>query len=138
MKPTHQGLCRSDWWLKLWGAPCVELNYWPGLLHSVKLTEEVLPRTFVGKTHSEGRETLALCCGKCHSLDKDQELTRIMQEDKDECRDLLSVAPAGKRKIIRSHRSVLGEGIAVLIHLSSWSSFHVILHEIMSVLFHKT
>ena len=67
-------------------------------MHSVKLTEEVLPRTFVGRTRSEGRETLALCCGKCHSLDKDQELARIMQKEVNKCRDLLSAAPAGKRK----------------------------------------
>lgn len=66
--------------MKLCGALCVELNFWAGLLHSVKLTEEVLPRTFVGRTRSEGRGTLALCCGKHHSLDKDQELARIMQK----------------------------------------------------------
>lgn len=132
------GAVQSDWWLEICGAPCVELNYWAGLLHSVKLTEEVLPRIFVGRTHLEGKKTLALYCGKRHSLDKDQKLPRIMQKEIDKCRDLLLVAPAGKRKIIRSHRSVLGEGIAVSIHLSSWNSCHVILHEIVSVLFHKT
>ena len=97
----------------------MELNYWAGLLHSVKLTKEVLPRTLVGRTHSEGRKTLDLCCGKRHLLDKDQELARITLKEVDKCRDLFSAATSGKRKIIRSHRSVMGEGITVSIHLSS-------------------